>query len=193
MKKTLLWIIWIIIILVLWLGWKYNPLVSADEWVKEARAQVENQYQRRLDLIDNLVETVKWFADQELEVFTAVTEARASATKTNINIDDAQQLAKFQKDQWELWSALTKLLVSVEAYPELKSDQNFLELQAQLEWTENRIATARKDFNRSVRKLNELVRSFPSNIVAWITGFKTKIPFEAEDWAEKTPKVDFSK
>ena len=184
-------IIWIIILLVIMLFGKYNWLVSADEGVKEAWAQVENQYQRRLDLIDNLVQTVKGFADQELGVFTEVTKARAWASQTNINIDDAEQLAAFQANQWELSGALSRLLVTVEDYPELKSDQNFLELQAQLEWTENRIATARWDFNAAVRRLNELVRGFPSNIVAMITWFTTKVPFAAEAWAEKAPDVDF--
>lgn len=191
MKKVLLWILWIAVLLFVFFKWSYNWLVSADEWVKEAWAQVENQYQRRLDLIDNLVQTVKAFADQELEVFTAVTEARAGATATDINIEDAEQLAAFQAQQGEVSSALSRLLVTVEDYPELKSDQNFLELQAQLEGTENRIATARKDYGSAVSRYNRLVRSIPSNIVAWIAWFDNANQFTAEAGAEKAPKVDF--
>lgn len=134
---------------------------------------------------------MKGFADQELDVFTQVTEARASASQTNVDINDAASLTQFQESQGELSSALSRLLVTVEAYPELKSDQNFLELQAQLESTENRIATARNRYNAAVRNLNTMVRSFPTNLIAMIFGFDQANTFEAQEGANIAPVVDF--
>jgi len=191
MKKGLGIVIALIILIVMFVMGRYNGLVSADEGVKEAWGEVENQYQRRADLIDNLVNTVKGFADQELEVFTEVTKARASASQTNVDINDVESMAQFQESQGELSGALSRLLVTVEAYPELKSDQNFLELQSQLESTENRIATARNRYNAAVKKLNILVRSFPTNIIANIFNFDMAAIFAAEEGAEIAPEVDF--
>ncbi len=190
MKKYLL-PLWIILLIALWIWWIYNSMVSAQETVKSTWWQVENQYQRRLDLIDNLVETVRWFAWQELEVLTQVTEARARATSTTINIEDAQQFEAFQQNQGELWSALSRLLVAVEAYPELKSDQNFLELQAQLEWTENRIATARNDYLLKLASYNRTVRTMPNVLIARLFWFFPIEYFEADQWAERAPRVNF--
>ncbi len=192
MKKTRLIILGIIVLVVLFIASKYNKLVSLDESTKTARSQVENVYQRRLDLIPNLVNTVKWFAAQEQQVLLGVTNARAAATKTNINVNDAKEFADFQKSQTELSSALSRLLMITENYPDLKSNQNFLELQAQLEWTENRITVERKNFNETAKAYNIYVRSFPTNIVAWIMWFAKANLFEADAWAEKAPVVDFA-
>jgi LemA protein len=164
-----------------------------DEEVKTAWSQVENQYQRRVDLIPNLVNTVKGFAAQEQAVFLGVTEARAKASQTTVNIDDPASFEAFQAAQGELSSALSRLLVTVENYPELKSDKNFLELQAQLEGTENRISTERMRFNEVVKTYNVAIRSFPTNIIAGVFGFMQKQLFEAQEWAEKAPVVDFAK
>jgi len=192
MKKTRLIILWVIVLIVLLLAGKYNKMVALDEWTKTARSQVENVYQRRLDLIPNLVNTVKWFATQEQQVFLWVTNARAAATKTNININDAKEFADFQKSQTQVSSALSKLLAVVENYPDIKSNQNFLELQAQLEWTENRITVERKNFNETAKVYNIYVRSFPNNIVAWIMWFVQTNLFESDTWAETAPVVDFA-
>jgi len=189
--KKFLPIIAIIVLLWLRVMGKYNGLVVADESVNGARAQVENQYQRRADLVPNLVATVKGIADQEERVFTAVTEARAKASSTNVDINDPASLEAFQSAQWELQWALSRLLVTVENYPDLKSNQNFLELQAQLEGTENRISTERKRFNDVARNFNIMVRTFPTNIVATIFNFANKSLFQAEEWAEQAPDVDF--
>lgn len=166
-------------------------MVSMDETVKESRSQVENQYQRRSDLIPNLVNTVKGFANQEQEVFIWVTEARASATKTTVDINDAASMAEFQAAQWELSSALSRLLVTVEAYPQLKSDQNFLELQTQLEGTENRISVERKRYNEEVKVYNTYIRKVPNNIFANLFNFDKAELFEAEEGAEEAPEVSF--
>lgn len=184
-------IIWIIVVISLWLGSMYNSLAASNESVEKAWWEVENQYQRRLDLIGNLVETVKGFADQELEVFTEVTQARAEASQTNIDLEDASDVAQFQESQSQLNSALSRLLVTVEAYPELKSDQNFLELQAQLEWTENRIATARNDFLTKLESYNTRVVTLPTMFIAKFFGFNKKEYFEANDGAENAPAVNF--
>jgi len=191
MKKTRLIILAVVIVVILRVASKYNNIVTLNESVTTARSQVENVYQRRLDLVPNLVNTVKWFASQEQTVLLGVTNARASATKMNVNINDAQQLATFQKTQGELTTALWKLLAVVENYPDLKSNQNFLELQSQLEWTENRIAVERKNFNDVVNTYNIYLRRFPSNIVAWIWGFQKAEQFKAEEGADKAPVVDF--
>ncbi|WP_345030707.1 LemA family protein [Ravibacter arvi] len=171
----------------------YNGMVSKDEAVKEAWAKVQSQYQRRADLIPNLVNTVKGAADFEKSTLESVIEARAKATQTTISPDNLtpENIQKFQAAQDGLSSALSRLLVSVERYPELKANQNFLELQAQLEGTENRITIARNDFNGTVRDYNSTVRSFPANIMAGIFGFQTKTPFEASQAAQNAPAVQF--
>ncbi len=172
---------------------KYNGLVGKDEVVKESWAKVESQYQRRADLIPNLVSTVKGAADFEKSTLTAVIEARAKATSTTINADQLtpENITKFQGAQDQLSGALSRLLVSVEKYPDLKANQNFLELQAQLEGTENRIAVARNDFNTVVKDYNQEVRTFPTNLFAGVFGFAQKGYFTAAAGSEKAPSVKF--
>lgn len=170
---------------------KYNTMVTKDEAVKTAWSQVENVYQRRLDLIPNLVNTVKGAADFEKETLEAVINARASATKTNININDADSFAQFQKSQGELSSALSRLMVVAEAYPDLKANQNFLELQSQLEGTENRITVERKTYNETVQPYNVYIRSFPNNLMAGMFGFQKAELFEAVEGADVAPVVNF--
>ena len=174
-------------------GCGYNRLVEQDENIAQQWAQVENAYQRRADLIPNLVNTVKGYADFEQETLTQVIEARSKATSVNINPEDLdpEAIAKFEAAQGQLSSALSRLLVTVERYPDLKANQNFLELQAQLEGTENRIAFERKKFNDVVSEYNKSVRKFPRNIVAAIFGFDRKGYFESETGAEEAPQVEF--
>jgi LemA protein len=177
-------------------GCGYNTLQSTDEQIKSAWSEVLNQYQRRADLVPNLVETVKAFAAQEREVLTRVTEARArvgAIQATPELVDNPEAFAKFQAAQGELSSALSRLLVVVENYPQLKSDANFRDLQAQLEGTENRTAVARNRYIKAVQDYNVTVRSFPSNLTAMAFGFKTKPNFSVEDERaiSKAPKVDF--
>ena len=174
-------------------GCGYNTLQSQDEAVKAQWSEVVNQYQRRADLIPNLVNTVKGFAAQEQAVLIGVTEARAKATQTTVNADDPASLAQFQAAQGELSSALARLMVVVERYPELKSDANFRDLQAQLEGTENRIAVARNRYIASVQDYNTTVRSFPTNLTAMIFGHKVKPNFTVENEAaiSTPPTVDF--
>jgi LemA protein len=179
-------------------GCGYNTLQTADEQIKSAWSEVLNQYQRRADLVPNLVETVKAFATQEREVFTRVTEARArvgSIQATPELVDNPEAFAKFQAAQGELAGALSRLLVVAENYPQLKSDANFRDLQAQLEGTENRITVARNRYIKAVQDYNVTVRSFPSNLTAMVFGFKTKPNFTVENEREigKAPKVDFGK
>ncbi|MBI2294664.1 MAG: LemA family protein [Betaproteobacteria bacterium] len=179
-------------------GCGYNTLQSTDEQIKAGWAEVINQYQRRFDLIPNLVETVKAFAGQEQTVLLGVTNARArvgSIQATPELINDPQAFAKFQAAQGELSSALARLLVVVERYPQLKSDANFRDLQAQLEGTENRIAVARNRYIKAVQEYNVVVRQFPSNLTAMLFGFKEKPQFtvESEKDIAKAPKVDFGK
>ena len=179
-------------------GCGYNTLQTADEQIKSAWSEVLNQYQRRADLVPNLVETVKAFATQEREVFTRVTEARArvgSIQATPELVDNPEAFAKFQAAQGELAGALSRLLVVAENYPQLKSDAKFRDLQAQLEGTENRIAVARNRYIKAVQDYNVTVRSFPSNLTAMVFGFKTKPNFTVENEREigKAPKVDFGK
>lgn len=193
MKKFLMTIIAIIVIIALWAGSKYNQMVDLQESTKTAWSQVENVYQRRLDLIPNLVNTVKWFAAQEKEVLLWVTNARASATKVNINLNDAKEFSEFQKSQTELSSALSRLLMITENYPDLKSNQNFLALQTQLEGTENRITVERMKFNEAAKVYNVYIRQFPSNIIALFLGFGRINSFESDKWAEEAPVVDFTK
>ncbi len=171
---------------------KYNSLVAKDESVQTAWSQVENQYQRRWDLIPNLVNTVKGYAAHENETLTQVVEARAKATSMNIDVKDAQALAQFQAAQSGISSALSRLMVVVERYPELKASQNFLELQAQLEGTENRISTERRRFNDTVKNYNVYVRSFPNNLLAGFFGFEKANLFEMQDTKmESAPEVAF--
>ena len=177
-------------------GCGYNALQSADEQVKAAWSEVLNQYQRRADLVPNLVETVKAFAKQEQDVFRQVTEARSrvgSIQATPELVDNPEAFARFQQAQGELTGALSRLLVVAENYPQLKSDANFRDLQAQLEGTENRITVARNRYIKGVEAYNVTVRQFPSNLTAMAFGYKPKPNFSVENEREisKAPKVDF--
>jgi LemA protein len=198
MKKS--WIIiggilLLVVILFSYVKGTYNGLVSSEENVNKKWADVQGAYQRRADLIPNLVSTVKGYAKFEQETLIKVIEQRAAATKPTINLDatklDANTLAQFQKTQDELGSALSRLLVTVEKYPDLKANQNFLQLQAQLEGTENRINVERRNFNESVQLFNSQLRRFPTNIFAGIFGFSKKPYFEAQAGADSAPKVEF--
>ena len=175
-------------------GCGYNTLQTQDEQIKSAWSEVLNQYQRRADLIPNLVATVKGYAQQEEAVLTGVTEARARATQVQVNADDPASLAAFQAAQGEVTSALSRLLVTVENYPDLKSDQNFRDLQAQLEGTENRITVARNRYIQAVQDFNVTVRRFPTNLTAMIFGYKVKPNFTVENEAAiaRPPTVDFA-
>jgi LemA protein len=172
----------------------YNTLQVQDEQVKSAWSEVVNQYQRRADLIPNLVSTVKGFAAQEQAVLIGVTEARAKATQIKVDANDPASLQQFQAAQGEVSSALSRLMVVVERYPELKSDQNFRDLQAQLEGTENRIAVARNRYIQAVQDFNVTVRRFPTNLTAMLFGHKVKPNFTVENEAAiaKPPTVDFA-
>jgi LemA protein len=173
----------------------YNGLVQKDQNVKEMWAKVESDYQRRSDLIPNLVNTVKGAANFEQETITQVIEARAKATQTTVNAADLSpdKIASFQKAQGELSGAISRLLVSVERYPELKATKSFETLQSQIEGTENRINTSRKDFNTAVQKYNTSAKSFPLILFAGMFGFTEKGYFTADAGAEKAPTVDFNK
>jgi LemA protein len=175
-------------------GCGYNTIQVQDEATKSAWSEVVNQYQRRADLIPNLVNTVKGFAAQEQAVLIGVTEARAKATQTQVNANDPASLQQFQAAQGELSSALSRLMVVVEKYPELKSDQNFRDLQAQLEGTENRITVARNRYIQAVQDYNVTIRKFPVNLTAMIFGYDVKPNFTVENEAAiaKPPTVDFS-
>ena len=172
---------------------QYNTMIEKQEAVTAQWSQVENVYQRRADLIPNLVSTVKGYADFEQETLTGVIEARAKATSVNIDPSnlDANSIQKFQAAQDGLSSALSKLMVVVERYPDLKANQNFLELQSQLEGTENRIAVERKKFNEAARDYNTYVRKFPNNLIAGMFDFEKMDYFEADQGADKAPKVEF--
>ena len=183
-------------VLLLLSGCGYNTLQSTDEQIKASWAEVVNQYQRRADLVPNLVNTVKGFAQQEKDVLLGVTNARSrvgSIQATPELVNDPAAFQKFQAAQGELTSALSRLMVVVEKYPELKSDRNFLELQAQLEGTENRIAVARNRYIKSVQEYNTTVVQFPTNLTAMVFGFKEKPQFAVENEKEisTAPKVDF--
>ena len=190
-------ILWIVLLTLLLSGCGYNTLQTTDEQIKAGWAEVLNQYQRRSDLIPNLVNTVKGYAAQEQTVLLGVTEARAkvgSIQATPELINDAQAFAKFQAAQGELTSALSRLLVVAENYPQLKSDANFRDLQAQLEGTENRITVARNRYIKSVQEYNVTVRSFPTNLTAMLFGFKVKPSFTVENEKEisRPPTVEFA-
>ncbi|MDR0412687.1 MAG: LemA family protein [Dysgonamonadaceae bacterium] len=196
MKKSMIVLSAILVataILFFWYKGVFNGLVSAEEQLKAQWGNVENQYQRRTDLVPNLVATVKGYAGHEQRTLESVIEARAKATQvtldpTNLN---EQTMAQFQQVQGELGSAINRLLVSVEAYPDLKANENFRDLQAQLEGTENRIATERTRFNDAAQSYNRLVRRFPNNLVAGMSGFTQKPYFKSQEGADKAPEVLF--
>lgn len=196
MKKGLI-AIGIILVVVFFLysffAGRYNTMVELQEAIPKAWADVEAQYQRRADLIPNLVSTVKGYANFEQETLTKVMEARASATQVKIDPSNItpEALAQYQQAQNGVSSALSRLLVSVEAYPDLKANQNFLDLQAQLEGTENRITVARNRFNEVVQPYNVYIKKFPSNMIANMFGFTAKGYFEAAEGSEKAPEVKF--
>ncbi|WP_302250298.1 LemA family protein [uncultured Alistipes sp.] len=171
----------------------YNGFVNKEEGVNAAWSNVETQYQRRSDLIPNLVNTVKGYAAHESQTLGEVTEARAKAMSINLSAGELtpERLAQFQQAQADVRSALGRLIAVAESYPDLKANQNFIELQSQLEGTENRIAVARKDFNDAARKYNVAVRRFPSNLVAALFGFDQKPYFEAAEGTETAPQVEF--
>jgi len=176
-------------------GCGYNEIQSADEATKSAWSEVVNQYQRRADLIPNLVETVKGFAQQERDVLLGVTEARSRVGQVQVNPNDPGSLQQFEQAQGNLTSALSRLLVVAENYPQLKSDQNFRDLQAQLEGTENRITVARKRYIDAVQNYNVLVRRFPVNLTAMVFGYDTKPQFtvQNEEAIARPPTVDFDR
>ena len=192
-NKTEWIIIAVVAVLFFWMQGVYNNMVTRGEEVSAAWSQVENQYQRRMDLIPNLVNTVKGYASHERETLEGVVQARAEATQTRIDPSNltAESLQAFQSAQGELSSALSRLMVVLERYPDLKANQNFQELQAQLEGTENRIATERKRFNEVARSYNVYIRKFPNNILSGVFGFEAKAYFAAEAGAEKAPTVEF--
>ena len=171
----------------------YNTMTEKEEAVNKAWSNVENQYQRRSDLIPNLVNTVKGYAQHEQSTLTAVLEARSKATQITVNADDLtpEKLKEYQAAQGQVTSALGKLLAITEAYPDLKANENFKELQAQLEGTENRISVERRKLNEIVGDYNTYIRKFPQNIMASIFGFEKRAYFEAEAGSEKAPKVEF--
>lgn len=185
----------ILVILALWAVMKYNSLVPMDQQVKSSWSQVENQYQRRSDLIPNLVNVVKGYASHEKETLEGVITARSKATSTTIdanNLDEAA-LQRFQQSQDALSSALSRLMVVVEKYPDLKANEQFQNLAVQLEGTENRIATARRDFNETAKTYNTARQTFPTVLIAGLLGFKERPYFTAQAGSEIAPTVDFSK
>lgn len=192
-NKGLIITVVVIALVAIWGISSYNGLVSMDENVSNSWANVETQYQRRSDLIPNLVNTVKGYAKHESQTLESVMAARSQATQVKIDPSNCtpQQLAAYQKAQGDVTTALGKLLAITENYPDLKANQNFLELQSQLEGTENRINVARKDFNDTAKKYNTSLRRFPRNIIASMFGFEKRNYFEAEAGAEKAPKVEF--
>jgi LemA protein len=187
-------LIFFVILLFSWGISVYNTLVTMDEQVTSSWSQVQNQYQRRADLVPNLVNTVKGVANFEKETYTAVTEARSKVNQINMSpeiLNNPQMFQQFQQAQDGLSSALSRLLVTVEAYPQLKANENFLQLQAQLEGTENRISVERKKFNESVQNFNTRLRKFPGSIIAGFTGFSQKQYFKASESAQQVPQVQF--
>jgi len=192
-KKSLWIIIAIVAFMVLWAVSAHNKLVKMDESVNAQWANVEAAYQRRADLIPNLVSTVKGYADFEQETLTQVIEARAKATSVNINADNLtpQSIQQFEAVQGELSSALSRLLVTIERYPELKANQNFLELQSQLEGTENRITFERTKFNKEAQGFNSSIRQIPRSLIARMAGFEKKAYFQSSEGSETAPSVSF--
>ncbi|MES2417008.1 MAG: LemA family protein [Bacteroidota bacterium] len=193
MKKVVIGIVAVLVLLILVNGCGYNGLVKMDEDVKTKWNNVETQYQRRADLIPNLVSTVKGAAKFEQGTLTAVIEARSKASQIKIDPDKltAENMEKYQAAQGQIGQALSRLMVLTENYPELKATQQFSDLSAQLEGTENRITVARKDFNESVQTFNTKVRSFPTNLTAGLFGFSAKAGFKADAGAQNAPKVEF--
>lgn len=197
MKKGWLAVIIIVVVLLLIYSFfknNYNALVTLEENVNQAWAQVSNQYQRRADLIPNLVETVKGYATHERETFDAVTEARAKVGQLTVTpevLNNPDAFNRFQQVQGEISSVLTRLMAVAENYPQLKANENFLALQSQLEGTENRISVERKRFNEAVQTFNTKIRRFPTNLLAGMFGFEKKLYFEAQPGAETVPAVKF--
>ena len=193
MKKSTWIILGVVALVIIWAVGSYNGLVTKDEKVSEAWANVETVYQRRADLIPNLVNTVKGYAAHEQETLQSVTNARANAT--NITIDPstatAEDMKRFMAAQQEVGSALGRLIAIAENYPDLKANQNFLELQKQLEGTENRISTERRKYNETVKSFNASIRRFPTNLIAGMFGFEKRSMFEAQEGAEVAPVVEF--
>ena len=193
MKKSTMILIALVAIVAIWGVSAYNGLVKMDESVNTAWSNVENQYQRRADLIPNLVSTVKGYAAHEKETLEAVLAARSKATQMTIDADNLtpEKLQEYQKAQGEIGAALGRLLAITEAYPDLKANENFKELQAQLEGTENRISVERNKFNEVARSYNTSIRTFPKTIIAGRCGFDKRPYFEAEEGANKAPEVQF--
>lgn len=195
-KGSIITVVLMLALVVLVAGWgirTYNSLIPMEEGVKTAWSQVENQYQRRADLIPNLVNTVKGYAAHERETLEAVINARSKATQTTIDPSNItpEAMQEYMAAQGELSQALGRLMVTVEQYPELKANENFLALQNQLEGTENRIATERMRFNEVTQTFNQMVRRFPTNVIASMLGFGSKPYFEAQEGAERVPEVQF--
>lgn len=193
MKKAIIIIVAVVAVIAIWAVSSYNGLVSSEENVKSAWSQVENVYQRRLDLIPNLVATVKGYAQHESETLEGVVAARSKATQITVDPDQLteESIAAFQEAQGEIGAALGRLLAISENYPDLKANQNFSELQAELAGTENRIATERRKYNETAKAYNTMVRRFPRNILASMFGFGQKGYFEADENASAAPKVEF--
>ena len=193
MKKSTIGLIVVIGAIAIWLISSYNGMVKMDEEVSAAWSNVENQYQRRADLIPNLVNVVKGYASHEKETFEAVVSARSKATQVTVDPENLtpEKLQEYQKAQGELGATLGRLLAITESYPELKANENFKELQAQLEGTENRISVERRNFNEIARNYNSSIRSFPRSIIAGMFGFEKRPYFEAEEGANKAPEVKF--
>jgi LemA protein len=193
MRKNLWIIILVLLVIVIGAMWgRYNTMVGLDESVNTAWSQVENQYQRRADLVPNLVASVQGIADQERAVFSAVVEWRAKALQTSVDVWDPSSLQNYQEIQAWLSQWLGRLLAVVENYPDIKSNTNFSELQAQLEWTENRIAVERMAYNAVVQEYNVYIRRFPSSLFARLFGFDKATLFEAQAWSDQAPVVEFN-
>lgn len=196
MKKGTIALIVVVVLILLGgcsAGRAYNKMVTMEEGINKSWANVETQYQRRADLIPNLVNTVKGYATHEQETLDQVIEARSRATQVTLNAEDItpDRLQQYQQAQGEVSQALGRLMMIAENYPDLKANQNFIELQAQLEGTENRISVARKDFNDASMAYNSYIRKFPANIIAGIFGFDTKSYFEAAEGTDRAPEVNF--
>ena len=181
----------VVLMLFSWFKGTYNDMVTRSEAVQAQLGNIENQYQRRMDLIPNLVNTVKGYASHEQNTLSEVVEARAQATQTRIDVNDAAAMARFAQAQGELSSALSRLMAISESYPDLKASQNFRDLQTQLEGTENRIAVERRKYNEAAQSFNTYVKMFPRNLLAGMFGFAPLNYFEAQQGAEKAPEVQF--